>query len=143
MPGTSSSMRVARRRRRSAYRGWSPGSARWRKTAPCSPGSMRAMFKHLAAALAMLVATAAVAQPRTAPEPARTYRIGFAQLVDHPALNATRQGFIDGLKASGFEQGKNLVFDYQNAQGDPGTSRNIIEKFLADKVDLVAPCTTP
>ncbi|HET7668969.1 MAG TPA: ABC transporter substrate-binding protein [Burkholderiales bacterium] len=75
--------------------------------------------------------------------PGRTYRIGFAQIVDHPALNATRQGFIDGLKASGFEVGRNLVFDYQNAQGDPGTARNIIEKFMADKADLIAPCTTP
>ena len=75
--------------------------------------------------------------------PGRTYRIGFAQIVDHPALNATRQGFIDGLKAGGFEVGKNLVFDYQNAQGDPGTARNIIEKFMADKADLIAPCTTP
>src|SRR5436190_53092 len=112
MPGTSSSMRVARRRRRSAYRGWSPSSARWRKTAPCSPGSMRAMLRKLALGLALLATAAtAAAQPRTGPEPGRTYRIGFAQIVDHPALNATRQGFIDGLRASGFEQGKNLVFD--------------------------------
>jgi len=91
-------------------------------------------------ALAALTALSLAAHAQT---PGRTYRIGFAQLVDHPALNATRQGFIDGLKASGFEAGRNLVFDYQNAQGDPGTARNIIEKFLADKVDLIAPCTTP
>lgn len=89
------------------------------------------------------LASPALAQARTAPEPGRTYRIGFAQIVDHPALNATRQGFIDGLKSAGFEVGKNLVFDYQNAQGDPGTARNIIQKFMADKVDLLAPCTTP
>ena len=89
------------------------------------------------------LATSALAEARTAPEPGRTYKIGYAQIVDHPALNATRQGFIDGLKAAGFEIGKNLVFDYQNAQGDVGTARNIIEKFMADKVDLLAPCTTP
>jgi putative ABC transport system substrate-binding protein len=77
------------------------------------------------------------------PQPGRTYRIGFSQLVDHPALNATRQGFIDGLKTEGFEIGKNLHFDYQNAQGDVGTARSIAEKFLADNVDLLAPCTTP
>ncbi len=77
------------------------------------------------------------------PQPGRTYKVGFSQIVDHPALNATRQGFIDGLKADGFEIGKNLVFDYQNAQGDVGTARSIAEKFLADGVDLLAPCTTP
>jgi putative tryptophan/tyrosine transport system substrate-binding protein len=104
-----------------------------------------AMPRSVAAAAVVLLTLAlpAFAQPRSAPEPGRTYRIGFAQIVDHPALNATRQGFIDGLKASGFEVGKNLVFDYQNAQGDPGTARNIVEKFIADKVDLLAPCTTP
>ena len=77
------------------------------------------------------------------PQPGRNYRIGFSQLVDHPALNATRQGFVDGLKAEGFEVGRNLVFDYQNAQGDVGTARSIAEKVLADNVDLLAPCTTP
>src|ERR1043165_4034731 len=99
-------------------------------------------------AAAALLATAAAwvpaaAQTRTAPEPGKTYRIGFSQLVDHPALNATRQGFIDGLKSAGFEIGKNLVLDYQNAQGDVGTARNIAEKFLAGGVDMLAPCTTP
>jgi putative tryptophan/tyrosine transport system substrate-binding protein len=98
---------------------------------------MAAMVRLLA--VAFLMASCAV-HAQTA---GRTYRIGFAQIVDHPALNATRQGFIDGLKASGFEVGRNLVFDYQNAQGDPGTARNIIEKFVADKADLIAPCTTP
>jgi putative ABC transport system substrate-binding protein len=77
------------------------------------------------------------------PVAGRTYRIGFSQIVDHPALNATRSGFIDGLKSAGFEIGKNLVFDYQNAQGDVGTARNIAEKFIAEGVDLLAPCTTP
>jgi putative ABC transport system substrate-binding protein len=95
------------------------------------------------AAAAVLIAAPALAQQRTAPEPGKTYRIGFAQIVDHPALNATRQGFIDALKEAGFEVGKNLVFDYQNAQGNPGSARAIIEKFIADKVDLLAPCTTP
>jgi putative tryptophan/tyrosine transport system substrate-binding protein len=94
----------------------------------------------LRVAFAFLALAALSVQAQT---PGRTYRIGFAQIVDHPALNATRQGFIDGLKASGFEVGRNLVFDYQNAQGDPGTARNIIEKFMADKADLIAPCTTP
>ncbi len=95
------------------------------------------------AAVAVLAAAPALSQQRTAPEPGRTYRIGYSQIVDHPALNATRQGFIDALKEAGFEVGKNLVLDYQNAQGNPGAARNIIEKFMADKVDLLAPCTTP
>ena len=78
-----------------------------------------------------------------AQQPGRMYRIGYSQIVDHPALNATRKGFLDGLAAAGFVEGKNLTFEYQNAQGDVGNARNIAEKFVADKVDLLAPCTTP
>ena len=96
--------------------------------------------------LALVAAGLTIATPRficAQPQSGRTYKVGFSQLVDHPALNATRQGFIDGLKTDGFEIGKNLNFDYQNAQGDVGTARSIAEKFLADGVDLLAPCTTP
>jgi putative ABC transport system substrate-binding protein len=94
-------------------------------------------------AAALIVATAVPSLAADGPQAGRAYRIGFSQIVDHPALNATRQGFIDALKAAGFEAGKNLTFEYQNAQGDVGTARNIAEKFIADKVDLLAPCTTP
>lgn len=92
-------------------------------------------------AAALLITGGAFAQ--TGPVPGKTYKVGFSQIVDHPALNATRQGFLDGLKAAGFVEGKNLVFEYQNAQGDVGNARNIATKFVADGVDLLAPCTTP
>ncbi len=78
-----------------------------------------------------------------APQPGRVYRVGYSQIVDHPALNETRRGFLDGLREAGFVEGKNLAFQYQNAQGDVGNARNIAEKFLADGVDVLAPCTTP
>src|SRR3984885_5997112 len=91
----------------------------------------------------LLLGFALVSEPATAQQPGRVYRVGYSQIVDHPALNATRKGFLDGLKAAGFVEGSNLIFEYQNAQGDVGNARNIAEKFLADKVDLIAPCTTP
>jgi putative ABC transport system substrate-binding protein len=102
------------------------------------------VLRPISLALVAAGLTLAMLQPVGAqPQPGRTYKVGFSQLVDHPALNATRQGFIDGLKTEGFEIGKNLNFDNQNAQGDVGTARSIAEKFLADGVDLLAPCTTP
>lgn len=98
---------------------------------------MRVMATLITVMLSMVSGIAA------AQLPGRVYRIGYTQIVDHPALNATRQGFLDGLKAAGFVEGRNLVLEYQNAQGDVGNARNIADKFLADKVDLLAPCTTP
>jgi putative ABC transport system substrate-binding protein len=100
----------------------------------------------LAAALtALLPGVAVLAQPATGrtPQPGRVYKVAYSQIVDHPALNETRRGFLDGLKQAGFVEGQNLTFLYQNAQGDVGNARNIAEKFLADGVDVLTPCTTP
>ena len=85
----------------------------------------------------------ALGQQAAEPQPGRTYHVGFSQIVDHPALNETRRGLIDGLAKAGFVQGKNLVFEVQIAQGDVANARNIAEKFLADNVDMMAVCTTP
>ncbi len=96
----------------------------------------------------LVLTTAALAQTPAptggrVPQPGRVYRVGYSQIVDHPALNETRRGFLDGLKQVGFVEGQNLTFLYQNAQGDVGNARNITEKFLADGVDVLTPCTTP
>jgi len=104
---------------------------------------IRVMAFGFAIAAGAWVAHSAIAQQATAPQPGRTYHVGFSQIVDHPALNETRRGLIDGLAKAGFVQGQNLVFEIQIAQGDVANARNIAEKYLADKVDLMAPCTTP
>ncbi len=36
-----------------------------------------------------------------------------------------------------------MVFEYQNAQGNPNNVRDIAAKFVADGVDVLTPCTTP
>lgn len=70
-------------------------------------------------------------------------RIGITQIVEHPALDASRQGFIDALKGKGFEDGKNVEVDFQNAQGDQATAQTIASKFVSDKVDLIFAIATP
>lgn len=70
-------------------------------------------------------------------------RIGINQLVQHPALDSAREGFIEGLKEKGYEDNKNISIDYQNAQGDTATSQTIAQKFVADKKDLILAIATP
>ncbi len=111
--------------------------------AACSPTAAPTTSPTSAPAATSAPAVTEAPTVATGPEPGRTYKVGYSQIVDHPALNETRRGFLDGLKAAGFVEGTNLVFDYQNAQGDVTNARNIAEKFVADKVDLIAPCTTP
>jgi putative ABC transport system substrate-binding protein len=79
----------------------------------------------------------------TAANGQQTVKLGLTQFVEHPALDAIRQGIVDGLKASGFEEGKNVELDYQNAHGDMNNTVSIAQKFAGDGKDLVVAIATP
>ena len=68
-------------------------------------------------------------------------QIGIAQIVDHPSLNALRDGFIEAMTEAGYEEGVDVVYDAKNAAGDQVTLSNIASSF-ADK-DLVVAIATP
>ena len=70
-------------------------------------------------------------------------KIGITQLVEHPALDQAREGFIEGLKENGFVEGENLEIDFQNAQNDNPTSQTIASNFANDKKDLIFAVSTP
>ena len=70
-------------------------------------------------------------------------KIGITQIVEHPSLDATREGFIAALKDAGYEEGKNLKLDYQNAQGDMNNNASIAQKLVSDKNDLILAIATP
>ena len=68
-----------------------------------------------------------------------TFQIGIIQLVEHPALDAAREGFIAALRDEGIE----AEFDYQNAQRDIPTLSTIAQRFVSNDVDLVLAIATP
>ncbi len=76
-------------------------------------------------------------------EPQKTWRIGITQIVEHPSLDAAREGFIQALADAGYKEGENLELDVQIAQGDPNNNKTIAQKFVADKVDLILAIATP
>ena len=43
--------------------------------------------------------------------------IGVIQLIQHSALDSANEGFVEGLKEKGYEEGKNIKIEQQNAQG--------------------------
>ena len=69
-------------------------------------------------------------------------KIGITQIVEHPALDAARQGFIDCLTDAGYGADK-VIYDIQSAQGDRSIALTIADKFVADKVDLILAIATP
>ena len=66
-----------------------------------------------------------------------TYKIGICQLVQHAALDAATQGFMDKLTALGEEQGIAFEFDQQNASGEATNCTTITSNFVSNGVDLI------
>lgn len=107
---------------------------------------MKKSVKWLATlALAAMVVGAAGCggSSQTGSKDKKSYKVGVIQLVQHPALDAANKGFIDGLKSKGFEEGKNVTFDQQNAQGDQSNLQTIAQRFVSNKDDLVCAIATP
>jgi len=75
--------------------------------------------------------------------PAMTYKIGLSQLLTHPALDATREGIIDGLAEKGYVEGDNLEIDYQNSELDMSLVATIAQNFVSEDVDLIVSIATP
>lgn len=71
------------------------------------------------------------------------FEVGITQIVEHPALDDARDGFIKGLAESGFVEGENVEFIKENAQGDFATAQSIAKKFKSDGMDLVLAIATP
>jgi len=67
----------------------------------------------------------------------KQYKIAISQIVEHPSLDATREGFLAALKDAGIVEGENLKLDYNNAQGDPNNNMTIAQKIAGEKYDLV------
>lgn len=73
----------------------------------------------------------------------RGYKIGVVQLVEHAALDASYQGFVDGLAEAGLVDGQNIKIDYQNAQGEQANCVTIAQKLVNDRSDLILAIATP
>lgn len=64
----------------------------------------------------------------------QVYTVGIIQQMEHAALDEATRGFQDTLKE---KLGDQVVFDYQNAQGEQTNCATISTKFVSDGVDLI------
>ena len=69
--------------------------------------------------------------------------IGIVQLVQHDALDSANKGFVDALKEKGYEEGKNITIEQQNAQGEQANAHTICSQFTDAKKDLIFAIATP
>lgn len=93
---------------------------------------MRALILALAASAALIL-----------PAKAADVSVAVTAIVEHPALDAVRDGVKDALAAAGYKEGENLKFTYQSAQGNPATAAQIARQFAGDGPDVIVPISTP
>jgi putative tryptophan/tyrosine transport system substrate-binding protein len=69
----------------------------------------------------------------------KTLKVGVTQIVEHPSLDAALEGFQKALEEEGLE----VEYDVQIAQGDQNNNQSIANNFVGDKVDLIFANSTP
>lgn len=92
--------------------------------------------------LAVLAALAVAASLAT-PALAQQKSVAATAIVEHPALDAVRDGVKEALTDAGFVEGKNLKWQYQTAQGNTATAAQIARKFVGDEPDAIVAIATP
>lgn len=83
------------------------------------------------------------AAPEAAAAMETPVNIGIIQLMEHPALDASREGFVAALAEAGYTDGDNIKIELQNAQGDQSNLNTISQKFVSDGKDLILAIATP
>ena len=102
---------------------------------------MKKMIALMMAALMMLTLVACGSADSGSANADAAYSIGVCQLVQHEALDAATQGFIDTVNAALGEE--NINWDIQNAAGDSNTCNTIVNGFVSSNVDLIMANATP
>ncbi|CAV18049.1 MULTISPECIES: ABC transporter substrate-binding protein [Vibrio] len=74
---------------------------------------------------------------------ANVAKVSVSQVVDHPDLNATRLGLLEGLRAKGYEPGKNLEFSYEMADGNPVQAAKIARELVSENPHVLVGIATP
>jgi putative ABC transport system substrate-binding protein len=69
--------------------------------------------------------------------------VAVTAIVEHPALDAARDGIREALAEAGYKEGENLIFTYESAQGSPATAAQIARKLIGERPDVIVPISTP
>jgi putative tryptophan/tyrosine transport system substrate-binding protein len=86
------------------------------------------------AALALAGITGAAAEPKA---------VAITAIVEHPALDAVRDGIMQGLADLAHAEGTDVTYAYESAQGNPATAAQIARQFVGDTPAVIVAISTP
>lgn len=70
-------------------------------------------------------------------------KIGVTQIVEHPSLDAIREGIYAAIEDAGYIDGETIEINYMNSQGSMENSNTIANEFASKKYDAIVAITTP
>jgi len=69
--------------------------------------------------------------------------VAITAIVEHPALDAVRDGVKQALEDAGYTEAKGLRWQYQSAQGNTAVAAQIARQFVGAKPDVIVAIATP
>jgi ABC-type uncharacterized transport system substrate-binding protein len=105
-------------------------------------------LKRLLLGLSLILAASAVlllsdTRGRREPERGVAFRIGLAYFAPDPGAESCMRGLLDGLRALGFVEGRNLEVVRVHAQGEIANIPAMLQALDGQRLDLIVPMTTP
>lgn len=94
------------------------------------------MYQRLIMAVAMALSFHCAGQGQSVTT-ASLPKVLISQVVEHPALDETTRGIIDGLQANGFKQGESVMVRVESAQASAVLASQIASKFVNQQPAVV------
>ncbi len=69
--------------------------------------------------------------------------VAVTSIVEHPALDAIKDGVLEALTKAGYTEPKGLKWQFQTAQGNTAIAAQIARKFVGDQPDVIVAIATP
>jgi len=69
--------------------------------------------------------------------------IAVTSIVEHPSLDAVRDGVKKALEEAGYTEANGLRWQYQSAQGNTAMAAQIARQFVGAKPDVIVAIATP
>ncbi len=75
--------------------------------------------------------------------PVLAQSVAVTSIVEHPALDAIKDGVREALAKAGYTDAKGLKWQFQTAQGNTAIAAQIARKYVGDQPDVIVAIATP
>src|SRR5215467_5441262 len=107
------------------------------------PEMRRPLRKTSLGSILFAGAVLAVAATVEAQQPKKVPRIGVLAQGSRSSYAPLNDGFQQGLRELGWDEGKNIVIEYRYAEGEPARLADLVVELVRLNVNVIVTSTTP